>query len=167
MRETRFGDEIAAVVIAGLAFLASAYAVTAGEVRAHRTRSQKLALGPAPGEVREALQRVRAAFEEIVVHGGHDRAFFLDDDTRGIGQSLSDNAARVGNAELRTALEQVARTWIQAFATSPPHPYVINPEAPPDPERQRQLAAVAELAYRGEDECVDALAQINALEAGS
>ena len=34
MRETRFGDEIAAVVIAGLAFLASAYAVTAGEVSA-------------------------------------------------------------------------------------------------------------------------------------
>ena len=157
----------AAFAVAVLALLFSGYAVVAGERRARRSERQREALGPAPAELREALERLRAAFQEIVIHGGQDRAFFLDEERKLIGQSLSDNAARVGNAQLRSALALVAGTWTEAFAISPQHDYVINLNDVSDPERNRRLAAVDDLAHRGLDECADALGQINSLEAGT
>ena len=102
-----------------------------------------------------------------VARGGRDFAFFCCEDKQLIGQSLRDNAARVGDRDLRAGLDRVAQTWDQAFATAPPSIAFIDLEAPVDSERQRRLAAVAEVARRGLDECAAVLARINALEAGS
>ena len=71
-------------------------------------------LGPAPEEAREALEAARAAFQEMVTHGGRDTRFFLQD-WGGVEQALEDNAGRVGEA-LQAKLEQIIAIWRQAFA---------------------------------------------------
>ena len=158
---------VLALAIAGLAFLASAYAVIAGEVRAHRTRRQKLALGPAPEAARDAIEHARAAFQEIMTLGGRDLTFFFDEQQKYIPQSLRDNADRQGSEALKDALQRVADTWQQAFARAP---IASESRYSPDPEqaeRDRQMFAVAELPHRGLEECTTALARLNAEQAGS
>ena len=119
-------------------------------------------LGPAPEEARDAIERAREAFQEMVTHGGRDSRFFLQD-WSGVEQAVEDNAGRVGEA-LQARMEQIIASWRQTFALAPPGQYVINLDAPPDLQRQRRLADQADVAERGLEECAFVLRLLNELE---
>lgn len=119
-------------------------------------------LGPDPAGARDAIERAREAFQEMVTHGGRDSRFFLQD-WRRVEQALEDNTGRVGEA-LQARMEQIIATWRQTFALAPPGQYVINLDTPPDLQRQRRLADQADAGQRGLEECAIALRLLNELE---
>jgi hypothetical protein len=120
-------------------------------------------LGPAPAEVRDAIEAAREGFQEIVAHGGRDTPFFLGDERRDVGQSLQDNAGRVGH-ELRPKLEQIAVSWNQAFGRAPAGGNVVPPGEAPNPDRLRRYDEQVNVAHRGLEQCATALCLLNELE---
>ncbi len=114
------------------------------------------------------MEHARAVFQDLVSRGGDDKAFFEDPKNKFIGQGLRDCAGRTGNKPLKQAILAVAGSWDKAFATAPPDPgpRVINLNdigRSLDPEYERRLHEVAEVAQDGLDKAVEALAQLTAL----
>ena len=64
-----------AIVISALALGVSIYAVVRGEMRAHESRKQRVAIGPAADDARKAIEDAREAFQEMVTLGGRDNRF--------------------------------------------------------------------------------------------
>ena len=124
-------------------------------------------LGADPARARESVKTARGYFQDAVTHGGKDQSFWLDPDRQGIEQELQDNAARVGDPQLRSAIEQIAATWNGAWASSPRRRVAVNLNEPEDPARLAQFHASEEAAQKGLDQCAAALAIFNRLEAGS
>jgi hypothetical protein len=105
------------------------------------------------------VEYAREAFGTVVALGGRDAQFWIR--ARSIPEALRDNAARVGDSELRARLEAIARTWDDGFTLAPPA------NEPPNLERQGRLAATADLARGGLRQCTAALVRLNALDAGA
>ena len=125
-------------------------------------------LGSDPKRTLKALEAARAVFQDLVSRGGDDKAFFLDPKNKFIGQGLGDSAGRTGNKPLKQAILAVAGSWDKASATAPPDPgpRVINLNdigRSFDPEYERRLHEVADVAQDGLDKAVEALAQLTAL----
>jgi hypothetical protein len=127
-------------------------------------------LGPAPNEARAAIEAARAAFDEIVAHGGRD-ALFFDNENADVGRTLRDNAGRLGDPALKASIQRIADAWDKAFALAAPHQYVYDLNevlrSNPDPEEMRRRGEQSEVAHQGQGECAAALSRLNALESGS
>jgi hypothetical protein len=128
-------------------------------------------LGADPARARSAIETARGYFQEAVSHGGKDQSFWLDPDRKGTGQELRDNAERIDDPQLRSAIEGIAATWDDAWASSPRGQVtVLNlnaPIEPEDPARLAQFHASESAAQEGLVQCASALAIFNGLEAGS
>lgn len=125
-------------------------------------------LGPSPDDARAAVELARLAFDEIVVHGGRDTKFFLNDEWREVGRSLRDNAGRVGDRELKARLEGIADIWDKVFALAPPGQYVYDlSNLDRDPGRARRLQQQSDVGHEGQDECEIALRRLNDLQSAA
>jgi hypothetical protein len=125
-------------------------------------------LGSDPKRTLKALEAARAVFQDLVSRGGDDLAFFQNPKNKFIGQGLGDSARRTGNKPLKQAILAVAGSWDKAFASAPPDPgpRVINLNdigRSLDPEYERRLHEVGDVAQEGLDHAVEALRQLTAL----
>jgi hypothetical protein len=154
-----------AIVISALALGVSIYEVVRGEMRAHESRKQRVAIGPAADDARKAIEDAREAFQEMVTLGGRDNRFFLNE-WKGVERALQDNAGRVGD-EMRPLIEAIITTWRQAFGYAPPGHVVIDlNNIDNDPERAARFDRQVAAAERGLEQCEAALRRLNELESG-
>jgi hypothetical protein len=137
---------VGAVVLVGLSVV----------VEIVRRRRQSRVRGLA--ELRPVLVSLRELLGTVVAHGGRDVSAFLSE------QPLSDVIGRLGDDELRVACARVLDEYRMAWASAPPARYLVNLDAPPDSDRQKQYDRQVEHARAGLVAIDDAIKRADDLE---
>ncbi|MFI5880194.1 hypothetical protein [Streptomyces sp. NPDC051554] len=102
-------------------WLAFAWAVGNGiflGIRKWRDHRNKLALGPADNELRQALAAARSRFEDVIAQGRR-ADWFRTDERRETGRTVEDLVGRRTDQILRNELTEVANAWKQTAANAP------------------------------------------------
>ncbi|MFI8529054.1 hypothetical protein ACIGMX_02205 [Streptomyces aquilus] len=135
-------------------------------------RQQKLALGAADDELRDALIAARSSFEDIIAKGRR-APWFEADERRETARRIRDLAERRKDEALRAELSKVAAAWDEAFAHAPgaARPRIRVMGQPSSPQERAESARVqaqfgkeAEAARPGLEHVKSALARLNELE---
>ncbi|MFF3204556.1 hypothetical protein [Streptomyces sp. NPDC002962] len=146
--------------------------VVGAAVRKVWLRRQKLALGAADDELRNALTAARSSFEDIITQGRR-APWFEADERRETARSIRDLADRRSDQALRGVLAKVADAWDEAFARAPgaAKPRIRVMGQPSSPEEraesariQRQFGMEADAARAGLEHIKAALVRLNELE---
>ena len=70
--------------------------------------------------LRERLRQLASLLDEVLAQGGRVTAWFLSADRKRIAEQVREQAARVGDGELRAHAQAAADAWDSAFAYAPP-----------------------------------------------
>jgi hypothetical protein len=165
-------DPTLGVIIAAatLIVLVAGYVGT-GHLRRSRRRS-RIAIGPAPGDLRDRLVELRTLFHDIAADGGKDTRWFQDPRRKQVGAQLRDQANRVGDDQLKRHALDAVHSWDDAYGHAPaaprPSDYFQESSNPAVQaaavEQAQRLSVVADAADRGAERCDLALARLNELE---
>ncbi|MGI5134215.1 MULTISPECIES: hypothetical protein [unclassified Streptomyces] len=134
-------------------------------------RRNRVALGPADDELREALTGIRTLFEVITTPGGRRADWFMAEERRETAHRIQDLAERREDSALRGLLAKVTPAWDEAFAAARPTRLidgVLDPNAVPDSrknlEDDRRFAQQVKSAHAGLIHARESLDRLNELE---
>ncbi|MFJ3772467.1 hypothetical protein ACIPX0_12305 [Streptomyces sp. NPDC090075] len=147
-------------------WLAFAWAVGNGiylGVRKVLDHRNKLALGAADDELREALTTARARFEDIIAQGRR-ADWFSAEERRETGRKIEDLIGRRTDQVLRDELALIVKAWDQAAARAPgaSGPWVRFTDQPSTPSERAESARVQDLFGKEADEAREGLDHIKA-----